>query len=923
MTLTPTSVFLQWLGARARDCRMAVAVDSDSLLTDAGVLGKPAIVDDGGRTWRPVVFRGDDLAFRMRFRATAGKGPVVVVLGARPQKPDADGKQTAVRIDASWIADVLALNEGSEPLDLSLPTFFRRICPRINFPETPLRHYRDVLMDRLEVVPAAAAKIVQRWGKPDDWGNGQIAALALLAGHPALTLHDIWPDETRTDAFVEHGLRLLLGTPALSADRPVVIEILREAAQPQVMDGLDWFDLPPAELASYIVLRLVAEQYGLQNPTTQLMGLHLFPPEMSIDKLEPVAMRVITRLRGQTEVWRRIEDLSAGFLTPRRMDRIFDGLLPEQSRSQCVAYIRRSDGVSLITQRHVLHILKEFFSQPTPASMEWVDQLSNVSAGEAPAEAGLNLLRRIRNVEAALGKPIPAFPHSEALLQWYVETGQHGLELAVARAWGDLQACGDGDLIEQGRRCFFGEEGDTTPSPGSLRDRVRVRLDEIDRILADLIRSNPRKFMQGPRSAAGLIRRKLDEILKRLALGSLDGRVWILIFDGMRYDTWDEVVRPAFSGHFEIEAQPYFAVLPTFTLYARSSLLGGCLPGEGLNNQGEPTTNEPVLVAKNLGLSQEEAKTRLRFVTDAETTAALMRVGFKDKDVRDVNVLIYSVSDDCHDFNGDLAAFNHRIRAAIIGDKAQGVRGILDDIQVRVRPEDTLLLTSDHGFIELLRTQALPVAVVNSDDAGKIQPRYIGGQEKKVADPSLSVTAGAEVFQLPVGSVWFKREGMRASPRYGHGGCSMAEMVIPGALLRRLAGKIARPALESVPTQIVVEEDAVADVSLVVRNAGNVDLSLSVKLHDNLGEAVALQETTLAVGQKLTIAGQLTGRYRETAAREIDPKGTVTSVGVRVHYTDVDGMRREFEEGMVVIPVRVKPKPTRLEADALKSFDDM
>ena len=304
-------------------------------------------------------------------------------------------------------------------------------------------------------------------------------------------------------------------------------------------------------------------------------------------------------------------------------------------------------------------------------------------------------------------------------------------------------------------------------------------------------------------------------------------------------------------------------------------------------------------------------------------TAALMRVGFKDKDVRDVNVLIYSVSDDCHDFNGDLAAFNHRIRAAIIGDKAQGVRGILDDIQVRVRPEDTLLLTSDHGFIELLRTQALPVAVVNSDDAGKIQPRYIGGQEKKVADPSLSVTAGAEVFQLPVGSVWFKREGMRASPRYGHGGCSMAEMVIPGALLRRLAGKIARPALESVPTQIVVEEDAVADVSLVVRNAGNVDLSLSVKLHDNLGEAVALQETTLAVGQKLTIAGQLTGRYRETAAREIDPKGTVTSVGVRVHYTDVDGMRREFEEGMVVIPVRVKPKPTRLEADALKSFDDM
>ena len=151
----------------------------------------------------------------------------------------------------------------------------------------------------------------------------------------------------------------------------------------------------------------------------------------------------------------------------------------------------------------------------------------------------------------------------------------------------------------------------------------------------------------------------------------------------------------------------------------------------------------------------------------------------------------------------------------------------------------------------------------------------------------------------------------------------MAEMVIPGATLRKITGKIARPAVESVPSQISVAEDEVADVSLTVRNAGNVDLLLSVRLQDNLGEVVALKEATLPVGQKLTVTGQLSGRYRETAAREVDPKGTVTSVGVRIHYTDVDGKRREFEEGMAVIPVKVKPKATRLEADALKSFDDM
>lgn len=59
MTHTPVDVFLQWLGNRPRDCRMAIAVDGDSLLTDAGALGKPNIADTVGRSWYPVVFRAN------------------------------------------------------------------------------------------------------------------------------------------------------------------------------------------------------------------------------------------------------------------------------------------------------------------------------------------------------------------------------------------------------------------------------------------------------------------------------------------------------------------------------------------------------------------------------------------------------------------------------------------------------------------------------------------------------------------------------------------------------------------------------------------------------------------------------------------------------------------------------------------------
>jgi len=929
MTPTPGNVFLEWLGSRPRDCRMAVAVDSDSLLADVGVLGKPSIADTSGRTWQVVVFRGDDLAFRTRFRAARSHGSAAIVLA---------GSRTASgRMDVSWISDILALNEGGDPLDLSLPAFFRRVCPKINFPEAPLRRYRESLMERLEQVPSAASKIIERWGRPDDWGNGQIAAWALLAKHPEFKLSDIWPAETCSEDFVAHGLRLLLATPALASDHSVLLEVIREAAQPGVRNALCWFDLPAPDLAGYLVLRLVAEQYRLQNPTTQLLGLQMFDPDMNLSELEPLAVQVISRLRSEPAVWTEIEENASKFLTPKRINRVFESLLPDQINQSLVEYIQRVDVVPLIAARHVLSILRGFFKHPSSATIAWVDLLEQTmfsakSALEGTNESsirfavGLRLLRSIRRIEGVLSTPVPAHPNPEALLEWYVLSGHHGLELAVARAWNDLVQCGDPELIESGQSYFFGEFGEMNPVPGSLRERVRVRLHELDSLLASMIRPDPVGFMRGPRSAASLVREKLGDHLKQLALGTFEGRFWVLVFDGMRFDTWEEVVRPLLSEHFEVEAQPFFAALPTFTLHARSSLLGGCLPGEGVNYQGTATTNERILAARNLELTLEESKKRLRLVTEAETVSALTRVGFKDQDLRDINILIYSVSDECHSYQGDLAAFNHRIRSTILGDKAQGSRGILDDLLARVRHEDCVLLTSDHGFIELLRNQTVSVSCgTGSSLSGEVevQPRYIGGALKAAGDSTLTVSVGGRTYQMAVGSLWFKRDEVRACPRYSHGGCSLAEMVIPGALLRRSTGKFSRLVLESVPDGITVEEDAAAEVLIVVRNAGNTEMQVSINIQDNLGNTLADQMITLQVGQKIPIAGKLVGRYRQTTAREMDPQGTLTSVTVRLRHRDQDGKWRDFEEGAIVIPVKVKPKPTRLETDALKSFDDL
>jgi hypothetical protein len=99
------------------------------------------------------------------------------------------------KIDVSYLTDILSSNEGGPPLDLSVPAVFRQVCPKINFPVAEIRRVKDALLARIEEVPRAADKIVERWGRPDDWGRGQVAALVLLAQYPDWTLSDIWPDE--------------------------------------------------------------------------------------------------------------------------------------------------------------------------------------------------------------------------------------------------------------------------------------------------------------------------------------------------------------------------------------------------------------------------------------------------------------------------------------------------------------------------------------------------------------------------------------------------------------------------------------------------------------------------------------------------------------------------------------------------------
>ena len=252
-----------------------------------------------------------------------------------------------------------------------------------------------------------------------------------------------------------------------------------------------------------------------------------------------------------------------------------------------------------------------------------------------------------------------------------------------------------------------------------------------------------------------------------------------------------------------------------------------------------------------MGLNAQEAKSKLRFVTEADTTKARAKLNFTDKDAAPLNVLIYPVSDDaCHDFGGDLASFNNKIRADMVGNKTDGVRGILDDLLKRIGPQDTVVLSSDHGFVELLPERS-GGGLQGRGRQGKrtletsVRWRYIEGFAPAQMPEAVGVSVGSTKVWMAPARRWFYREGTKGTPRYTHGGLSLAEVVVPGVVLRRATEKEARVEIIDLPSVIAADEDTIFELPVSIRNSGNCEVEFEIRVLNNLGEELLVRRKRL------------------------------------------------------------------------------
>ena len=115
--------------------------------------------------------------------------------------------------------------------------------------------------------------------------------------------------------------------------------------------------------------------------------------------------------------------------------------------------------------------------------------------------------------------------------------------------------------------------------------------------------------------------------------------------------------------------------------------------------------------------------------------------------------------------------------------------------------------------------------------------RYVKGFHPDRAGDAIEVPGNPDAYYVAIGRSWFRREGSKNAPRYEHGGLSLAEMVISGAVLKRVTEKEARAESVGVPIGVlVVEEDGQTELSFAVENVGNVLVEFELRAQTNLGD---------------------------------------------------------------------------------------
>ncbi len=307
----------------------------------------------------------------------------------------------------------------------------------------------------------------------------------------------------------------------------------------------------------------------------------------------------------------------------------------------------------------------------------------------------------------------------------------------------------------------------------------------------------------------------------------------ILVFDGLRADAWEELLRPVLLEKYDLIAQRTgSAILPTETHLSRKAISAGCLPNEFVSQRELDLLDHWLRANMNL-------KLRFEVVKDDDTIASGMTVRYSSDRLE---YIVFNFTDShLHNNTSDLALiYDHTVRAIINED----VRSVLREL-----PDDALVfITSDHGFkpVPEQLVTVPPAAVADSLDVkyrnARTRSKLSGSDEGKVIDFDVRVMGIPETSPTltgtPIHYVLFPRpgytlrrqKGHRKPDRYSHGGLSLAECLVPMIVMG--PRETFQPLLQIeglLPGGAVTEGEEVAlEIVVAARRKGKRDMAITL-----------------------------------------------------------------------------------------------
>lgn len=217
-------------------------------------------------------------------------------------------------------------------------------------------------------------------------------------------------------------------------------------------------------------------------------------------------------------------------------------------------------------------------------------------------------------------------------------------------------------------------------------------------------------------------------------------KTYIIIFDGMRYDAWEYIVRPYFEKVFTVRNTKYrssFALLPTITSISREAIYSSIL---------KENKNDTTFLTKSESVKKEEQ---------------LKEIILQDKKI---NILIFNMFDnDGHKATEDFYIFY---------DKQKKVfENSITELLKMITEGSNIVIASDHGLMRVDEN----INMKDEEGIVSVKSRYLKTNGEPYLDRCINIKDSIALSYDNKG--YFVGGGEKDF--YSHGGASIEEVIVP------------------------------------------------------------------------------------------------------------------------------------------------